>query len=465
MARRKQSRKPGKVGVRPWIVWSLIFLAFVAIGVVSQQFAVDSSGNQLKDGSFISVKTYGFLKCGESESIQSYPATGFNKFSSLTIDCQQYGSLIQECDVTLKMPAKDDFEGKYSGLVYRKCTKGTVCNLEDIKPLYATYLWIDQDNNANEEVNIHLSPGQFLRAEYQESSGLIGAAKTVNKGRYRVTFKPYQISRYDVFSQTNGQVVPNTIDCTTNGDISELNLIIESVKGGGSLGTKLKESDILDKNNLRARGATMTYLSNFVAIMPQYDLFEDDTKYCYDKKIYRVEEVETPSGTYKVADTSTNKQIDTVECCNNGDVPQGYFCQDFKKRPLSTSEGAECSSIKPCPIVGFQAVAGKKVAFQECVSGKCVTDFEDVECNYNEECPGGYCDRDGNDPSKSKCKYVEPEDYCGNNACEATFGETIDTCPKDCRPGTQADYFWFYLGGAVMLAFIIILAVKAGRRR
>ncbi len=464
--RRKKNR-----GVNALLFIAIIALVgFVAATVVLQPFSIDTS---VKNGDFISVPTYGFIKCEKSQNLITAPPTGFETFSHKTITCQQFGSLLQECDVTLKTPpesAVSSLKIKNAWLMYSVCTIGTQCRIYkgDIANNHATvksYFNVNE-GNTDREFKVHLGPNEFLYAEYQEA-GVIDKVEVVGgKAGFKVSYEPYELRRYDVFSQSNGAMVSNSEDCTIKGDVDELNFIIEDVRGGGELSSKLKESDLLNKNNLRSRGATMTYISNFVGIVPQFDLFEDNTLYCYDKNIYRVEEIETPSGVYKVANTGTNKEVRSVDCCNDGDVPAGYYCSNFKMEKLSSSDGGQCSVLNPCPIVGFMAVAGKKVASQECVNNKCVTDYKAVECNFHEECPGGYCDVNKADPSKNKCVTHEPQEFCGNGVCEASKGESLQSCPDDCDSGKVDDNFLWYIIIGVLVLVVLMLAVKAkmGRR-
>ncbi|MBR9677484.1 hypothetical protein GOV04_05055 [Candidatus Woesearchaeota archaeon] len=56
-----------------------------------------------------------------------------------------------------------------------------------------------------------------------------------------------------------------------------------------------------------------------------------------------------------------------------------------------------------------------------------------VECNGDEDCPGGYCDMRGS-PPEWECKEASlPSEFCGNEICDK--GETYVSCPRDCtRP-------------------------------
>jgi hypothetical protein len=167
-----------------------------------------------------------------------------------------------------------------------------------------------------------------------------------------------------------------------------------------------------------------------------------------------------------VANTQTNAAIDEVECCNSGDVPTGYYCKDFVKTPLSTSSGQECNALLQCPIVGYQAIPGKKVVYQQCVENKCVNKYMNVKCSYNEECPGGYCQVDALNPANNECKYISPIDKCGNGVCEPSLGESAQTC-KDCveSSGLSSWLPWAILAAALIIAAALIFSRPRKKRR
>jgi len=425
-------------------------------------------------GNFISVPTYGYLKCEEGDSgVRSPPIPDWQKFDDIYISCTQVGTLVDDCVVTFKMPSKDEVDKANSFLSYSVCTIGSDCGGRYTEQVYARKLFIGQDYD--NEVNVPITKNQYIMAAYRETGileigVLFNPSDAVYKGRYAISYTPYFVYRYDVFSQSNGAKVFNTEDCTNTNNIEEANFIIEDISSGGKLSQQLETSELLNLNNLRAAGARVPYLSNFVAIVPQYDLFDEDgyTKYCYDKKIYAVEEITTSGGTYLVANTGTNAQLDDVDCCNNGDVPAGNKCVDFEIVPLSEGEDT-CSALKPCPIIGYQPIAGRQVAYQECVNGQCVTDYIQVECNYDAECSGGYCNVDTNDPSNNECVTREPQDYCGNGVCEASRNEDSLTCSKDCEPPKPPNNVLLYIiigimGGLVLILLIYLLMKRQGSK-
>lgn len=455
------------------LIWGLIILsAIVVLIFYNQGFTVPSTA--LPSGSYISVPTYGALRCEEFPNVDRSPQSGFTSFDKVTITCKNTGNnLIQRCDVNFKLPSESEIgsktDVKNSCLVYRKCTSGESCNLEFGKKVCVRELFINKEENIGDEFTETLNENQFIYAEYQQSSPF-GSVQKVNKGKYAINFKPYKIARYDVFSQSNANYIGG-YDCKIASSTPEVGYAIKSMTSG--LSKKLQPSEVLDTLTLQKRGAVLNYISNFVAIVPQYQLFPDGNKYCYDKKIYRVDEVSTTNGVYKVANTNINEVEKTVECCNQGDVPTGYTCKDFKQVKLSTTttkpttKSAECNALNVCPINSWTSAPNKQMIIQECVGGQCVAKTKNVACSYNEDCPSGNCIVDKDNPENNKCEFFENTDFCGNGLCEESKGENFQECPKDCNPNLSKSFNYIpilIIGGFLIAAIVIIIIAKKKRR-
>ena len=445
----------------PYIIGAVVIVLIVSGVFIFQAFSgtIDTS---ISPGSFISVPTYGFIRCDQASSgVRS----DYTMFSDVPlINCQSAGdTLAQYCTITFKMPSSSEIGStlsvKNSALLYTVCTQGQTCALNEgdaaTQVIYARSLFIDS-SHVNEEINVPLVPGQFIKAQYMQS-GIVSSPALVSKGRWSISLTPYNLVKYDVFSQQNGATLPNSRDCAYDGAINELNYVIEAVKGNGALSKTLPTSNAITPQAIRARGARTVYISNFVAIDPQYSLFNNSQNYCYDKKIYAVETVVTPGGSYKVANTNSNAIVSTVDCCNQADVPTGYTCVNFKKVAISSGQTG-CSALNPCPVIGYQPIPGRQVVYQTCDSGVCNNHQKTVACNYDEECANGYCDKNSADPTKNVCKQISPQQYCGNGVCEARYGETAQSCPKDCAASGTNYTLWFIIIG-VLLVIVIVLSV------
>ena len=446
-----------------WILGISVLFLLTIVALYGSQFAIPSSN--IPSGSFISVPAYGALKCELSQTLNRAPSNGWETVDKATIKCQNTGNtLIQECDVTFKLPSENEIGGISTiseGLAYTICTEGSQCSLSNANVVkYLKHTGIKQSGNFNKEISEHITESQYIIAQYNRVS-VLGNSEKQPLLRYAINFRPYQIVKYDVFSKGNGQPIPDSFDCAYNGKINELNYAIISATSG----LKFQEATSTNKASLRARGAVVPYISNFVAIVPQFSLFENGDKYCYDKKIYKVDEVTTPIGTYKVADTNTNAEIGTVKCCNSGDVPTGYKCENFEK--VEIKGGESCNALNPCPIVGYQPYPNKQVVYQECVSNKCLTKLKTVKCSFDIDCgKGNSCSIDPNNPSNNYCKTFGIIDYCGNGVCDYSLSENAVNCPKDCSQSSSGiNLTPLYIILAIFIVAIFMVLIMKKRRK
>lgn len=454
----------------------VVMLAVFGYLFVNQQLGATAD---VPAGSYISVPTYGYIECIAAKTgAVVVPPGAMQLFDATTINCQLGGdTLVQSCVATLKQPSCSECSGisvEECGMIWTKCTAPNECKLtqgstaNDIH--YLKNAWICSSSEENKEYTVPLGINQFIYAEFHK--GFIWSSNLAKVGRYQVQLTPYFLYRHDIFSEQNGAVIPNSRDCAYGGTLTELNLAIENVKGGGALSTganALPTSTQISQAYLRAQGARISYLSNFVAIPPQYSIFNENAyqAYCYDKKVYKVEEVVTPGGSYKVANTGTNAQIRTVDCCNKGDCAPNEYCKLDSLTCEPMGQNIQCdNAFLKCPVVGFQPTADRKVIWQECVNSVCVNKEKVVKCNFPSDCPGGYCDVDAANPSNNECKYIVPKDFCGNGVCEASYGENVQMCPEDCNPGgNEGSFLWWIIGGIVVLLVIIaiIMSKKGGK--
>jgi len=448
-----------------------IFIVFlVIIGVISMQFSVPS--NDLPPGTFISVPTYGTLSCSASGEEIRVPSSGWKQFDHLVISCGTFTGqdLPQECDVTFKLPSESEIGSrtsvKNSGLSWSICTSGTNCNIGTGDVFNSgdqgvvRKLFNNIEQNLNKEITINLKENQFILAEYQES-GVFGSSKLVSKGKVAVSLELWRIKRNDIFSVETNRFLPNSEDCVISSQTQEIKYAIKSSTGG--LTSRLENSKVLNANSLQGRNSVLTYISGFVARPPQFNLFDDDSKYCTNKNIYRVDRVDTNIGYYLVAHTDVNGVIKEVDCCSKGDCNVNERCEDFKCVEIVGDE--ECSLFDPCPLPAWTPKESKVVVRQECVDNKCVVKERTVACSSSSDCPGGICDFDVLNPSNNECKTIDPVLTCGNGLCEMSLGETSITCSKDCEEKeTNLTIVYILLGVLAFLIFTLIMVIAVRKK-
>ena len=100
-----------------------VILSLIIVGIVyaigGGKILLSTTSSSTSD--YFYAPTFGTLRCQESDGTLTYPSSGYEMFDMIAINCRQFGSLVDECYVTFKLPSKDEVSGKDSFLSYRIC--------------------------------------------------------------------------------------------------------------------------------------------------------------------------------------------------------------------------------------------------------------------------------------------------------------------------------------------------------
>jgi len=458
-------------------ILSIILILGVSYALIggSGTYATTSSS---MDNDYFYAPTFGTLSCEESDGTLDYPSSSsYKTFDSIFISCEQFGSLVDECYVTFKLPSKDEVENKDSFLAYRICEDyESNCNVENLgTKLITRYAYLFEGDEGYNFVSnsIRLKKGQYMIAYYVEgglTSWVVGA-DPVKKGKYQVEYNPSYIVRYDSLSSTNGAKDFSTQDCVIDGDIEELNFVVEDVMQGGSLSRELSNEELASANTLRSKDGAVVYASVPVAV-PNFvsQTFNGKEAFCYDKTMYAIDSITLSDGkTYRVADRGKNDELGRVECCDSFDAGVGNKC--IENKIISFEEAEEGGLLQSCSFdfqcqSEYRFLPGGKSVIEQCINGYCVDEYIEIECSFQEDCNGGICVLDRNDPKKNYCKDPVKIENCGNGYCELSFGENTQTCPADCDPSKKEDddYLVAILIGAIALMIFAGIAVLMNKK-
>lgn len=445
------------------VVIALVFGSILMFQNRDTLFATTST----LDGELYQVPVFGYYRCEMDDGIATAPsgAGEYQSFSEEYIACSETGTLTQDCTVNFLLPTKEEASKAFSYLcVYIGDKSIGVPDGAKCTNTYVQYAFTNTAN-AGQVKSYHISKNQFIFAKYVETNILddvIGGVASVEKGAYNIDFYPFHIYMYNLFSSSSGYPVtnPDTQDCTWSGDVSKTNEIIEYISGGD-----LKDdygAYTIGVDSLRDPGRQVAFTAGFVSVPAAAYTSIGDDQYCVDSKVYDVVTVRTDQGTYKVAEVSTQNYVRTVECCNDADAIRkfgaDYFCNEDLEAEQYTGQDISCSAFDPCPMVGYVPGVDQTVYYQECVSGKCVTDSVKVECISNSDCGyGETCNYDPMNPSVSVCKTQTLIDSCGNGVCEASFSETAQTCAEDCDPDYPDDNTLLYIIIGVLAGVVVLV--------
>ena len=457
-------------------LYATLIILFVIVGVGlgfyfgAQEFAVTST-----DGKYYEVPTFGYLQCQEADFQLNYPSIDKISFGSTAVTCQQAGTLTQDCSVNVQLPTSKEADKLNAYLLYQIVEQG--------QPIpdgsRASVYWVKKagfaGTDAGQLKTITLGSDKVLYMRYIEENlfnAIFNTGNTVNgKTEYDIRYRPFYIYKYDTFSIANGARLQSTDDCTFDGEFTRANPIVEFISSGEL--SNDYSSFAIGADSLREPERRVAFVSNFVTVPAGQFTFLNDNEYCYDKNIYQITEVQTTAGTYNVADVGVNTALRTVECCNDADAiaekgPNFYCDENLEIQEYDSTTELSCSVFNPCPMTGYVPGVDGKVYFQDCIDGQCVTDSIEVECISNSDCSSGYCDYNAADPSESVCKSYKEIEYCGNGACEASRGEDINSCPKDCDPNLPPeglpDWALYSILGVALLSVFAALG-SSGKKK
>jgi hypothetical protein len=116
-----------------------------------------------------------------------------------------------------------------------------------------------------------------------------------------------------------------------------------------------------------------------------------------------------------------------LSSCTVRVAPTYYRCPDG-----TTSENPSCLAQQPARYV---CPDGSIRSDPSCLDRDEAYDYDmqTVPCNEASDCPNGYCDVRGNDPTEWRCRNDPPAKWdCGDHYCDF-LTENDMTCPEDCK--------------------------------
>lgn len=417
------------------------------------------------------VAQFGYLECRELDSTRSYPTNDFIDFGYTVVTCQEAGTLTQDCTVRVQLPTRDEINKLNGYLMFVKALQD-----EPIDDIRATAYRVKTAGFAGDYsgqlLTFNLGRDEALYMSFREENvfqAILDTGSNVEKASYQIRYRPFYIFTKDSFRASTGTYDPNTKDCTFDNEFLRANPIIENINGDNDI-TSDVTNNINNPDVLREPNRVLPYISARVAVDPTSITLIGNNRFCKDRRVYPILEIETTGGTYFVADETEATAIETVECCDDGDALSvegpGYICVDLEIVKKTDDIKEECNISSDCTLSQAVRGIGKEVFYEECIAGFCELQSMTVECTSDSQCPGGYCAYDPIEPENSECREDEEVIFCGNGLCELSRGETVQTCPVDCDPEEDDDipsWLIYSLLGAGVLA--IFGALAAGNRK
>jgi len=351
----------GKINKNKKGIAPLMLLIAGAVLIIAGSLGYLSLGSIIGSDGYIQVPHYATLKCEQSGVSKDFTAT----ISSSGGDWLNLPENTNEYSVRLISEKASAFSTARRFEYYICPQKALLSN--------CVHKYTDYNQGGFDTSLGTISGSKYVWAEYQGVYLLSYRARS--GASYQITYKPFVLIRYD--SLRGGQQEVSSTGCQVPGsDISWTNRIL-STDG-------LKIPNGVAKSQTMQPGERFNYVSGTITRMSEGNV--ENGKYCIysngQATLYDIKQLVTASNTYNVVDTDA--KLGTQECCSGDNLPD-RTCQNGKWVSTATSQ---CSLINPCEGSEYRRDYSNdmQVIKYSCVSGKCVAQTKQVECNKDTDC-------------------------------------------------------------------------------
>ena len=363
---------------------------FVLVGV--GLFFVLGSGilqeTFVPSGSYIQVPAFGYYECAPATYKVPSP---WNDIGSSGTGFVTIPKNAADADVRVRIPSNSLLNEAFSNyrVVTQKCDISTgTCESQSISYV-STYA---KDSTYFYSIPVNILKNEKIFIDYQKKT-LFGSWNGIAGSQYQWRYTPFIIWKVGVFN-IGGRTPLTSITegCSFNnyGNINQNNLLISETLSNVNIGqTSLSNSEL---QPYQTRG----FIENIVPISVENRrivTYQSQLTYCSNNAVYKIEEVKTNSGTYKVARLDISP-ISSVTCCP-GDTDGTRVCtSEFKWQTITPDIKLECSAFNPCPIPSWiEGSSSKTLVKQTCQQNVCVPETKNVDCTRNTDCTTGQaCD-------------------------------------------------------------------------
>lgn len=374
-----------------------IVSVLIAVALVGVFFVSPSSFSLAQitgSGQYIERPVFKYLKCEPASSLKDSAVVNLEKDGEWLIQpsyTNQYSArLIAPNDVSPGITTPMHFE--YS-----------VCNSRvESESNCDPYRAKSQILRTGDEFTIpNIAPNKVVYASVKRSTlfGLKGV-----EGEYQLKFVPYGLREYNFLSGGPGGFINPNSCSVPSGDDSFRDRILSTdttkVKSEQSYQNR-KSERILQPEEVR-----WFVTGHLTSASPSFTLdYRGQEAWCKAEgnsaTIYKINEVNTGSGSYKIASVEWSDQLGTETCCP-GDKRPGQTCNDDFR--WEDTQGTQCSVFRPCDGGSWTPINPQTIGKYECVQGSCVLETEKVQCANDLDCSAlnQICD-------KSKWECVDPD--------------------------------------------------------
>jgi len=227
---------------------------------------------------------------------------------------------------------------------------------------------------------------------------------------YQVAFQPYGIRQYNILGGSSNQINPNS--CTYPSTKTDT-IISEDIDKLSRPEGRSTDERVMQPNEVR------WYVAGYLTSRgSSFELnYDGEDAWCRPTgsgaEIYKINEIRTTSGTYKVASVDWSDKIGTEKCCPTAIQGDQVCNEDFEWERIA---GSECSIFKSCGSPNWVPSGSGELIKYSCDDGFCVSETQEVECVSDFDC------RDSNE-------VCDLNSYTCEKANVNLDGQVIETIP------------------------------------
>lgn len=220
---------------------------------------------------------------------------------------------------------------------------------------------------------------EYVWAQYQKPA-LFGWGAG-SGASYQIGYIPYGLRQYNVLGGSANPVNPNS--CTYSSKPTDTILSTNSQEINSYKPSINTNENTLKPNEVR------WYVAGYVtSASPSFTLtYGGKEAWCRptgsNAEIYKIAEIQTPQGTYKVASVDWNDKIGTETCCPGQKEGSSTCNSNFK---WETTAGTQCSLFNSCGSANWVPYSEGQIIKYSCVEGSCKPEIKEVECASNFDC-------------------------------------------------------------------------------
>ncbi len=351
-----------KKAVAPLFIFAILGLVgAIALGVVSV-------GDITGSGSYIQRPVFYYDKCEQVSSLRYSSTNTFNDNWAVK------PSVSDQYSVIVKQPSSLGIRS-VGRLTYSVCNSRL--ETDDNCRIFKSEVDV-RSENFNYQIN-NVRNNEYVHLLYEKSSFV---SYTLENAKYQIAWQPYGIRQYNILSGSSKQINPNSCTYPSNPDDTILS------SDSGKIRNRKPEGRVTNERTLQPNEVRWYVAGYLTSAEPSFRLrYKGVDAWCRqtgsNAEIYRINEIRTTGGTYKIASPDWSDFLGSETCCPNN-VKGDRVCNDnFEYEQI---RGSECGAFRSCGSSDYVPKDSGTLVRYYCDNGFCKEETKEVECTSDFDC-------------------------------------------------------------------------------